>query len=387
MKADKLSARLYLRNERPRKDGSVPISLRANINGKRVSVPTGISVQPEYWDPVAREIRGKTQAVADANLILSQWMAKTTEIFTDFRFRSESLSPESFKMALLEPESRDSFLAYWEKMIEEEAPLRGDRTVNRYRIHLSRWKMFQPDVQFHELTPALISKFEGWLKTTFALDTNTIASYHKTTKKFIRLALRDDIRLKNPYDRYKVTRAQTEKDALTMEEVDKVLATWRSGALSESEQNVMRYFLFSCFTGMRFSDIEQLEVEDIVGDRINFRPQKTHNTRRRLIIPLNEVSISLIPQVKSGRLFRLVSNQKTNAILREAMDFIGIEKHVTFHAGRHTFATMMLNLGLPAAQVKRWMGIVKWDTFQVYEHMAEEMEEKDKELFGRFRVE
>ena len=136
-------------------------------------------------------------------------------------------------------------------------------------------------------------------------------------------------------------------------------------------ETVRDIFIFSCFTGMSYIDIDNLKESNIVtmnGER--WISILRHKTGVSCHIPLLEVPQKILQKYegkdKKGRLLPILSNQKMNAYLKEIANVCGIEKKVTFHVGRHTFATMTYNMGVSIETVSRMLGHKDIETTQIY---------------------
>ena len=133
-------------------------------------------------------------------------------------------------------------------------------------------------------------------------------------------------------------------------------------SLKDNQKNVLRAFLFSCYTGLRFKDVSRLCVEHIVNGVIELQTSKTGSVVR---IPVSKKALALI-EGKTSSLFKLYQNHKTNKILGQLMILAGLSKKVTFHISRHTFATLSLNMGISMEVVSELLGHTSIRVTQLY---------------------
>ena len=136
-------------------------------------------------------------------------------------------------------------------------------------------------------------------------------------------------------------------------------------------ENVKDVFLFSCFTGLSYIDIANLTEKDIVTiDVKKWIVTSRHKTGIPCHVPLLDIPQKILDKYSKndnkGKLLPLPSNQKMNAYLKEIADVCGIEKNLTCHVARHTFATLTLTLGASIETVSKMLGHSNITTTQIY---------------------
>ena len=137
----------------------------------------------------------------------------------------------------------------------------------------------------------------------------------------------------NPVKEIPIKKGKSLKVYLELNKVESSSKLYESGKLSSREQNVLQYFLFACYTGLRFGDVEQFNTDMIVYNKISIVAEKTNVT---VLIPVIEQAKELL--LYSNKQFRVIRNQKSNDSLKIIMDKAKIKKNVSFHCARHTFA-------------------------------------------------
>lgn len=209
-------------------------------------------------------------------------------------------------------------------------------------------------------------KKTGRPRTKTGLSMGTINTYSQTLSTLFNNAVRKRYIERNPIWDLELserpTRPESEREFLTLEEVQKLSAT-RCG-----NEQVKRAFLFSCFTGLRLSDIEALTGQMIrsttEGLEVEMRQQKT---QRMVFVPLSSNAASFLPdEIPSGFIFHLPSRNEVNANIRRWIKKAKIDKHITFHCSRHTYATLLLTYGADIYTVSKLMGHQNVATTQVY---------------------
>ena len=175
----------------------------------------------------------------------------------------------------------------------------------------------------------------------------------------------------------KPKRKRTEREYLTMDEIRLLSQTHFYNEM------LKRAFLFSCFCGLRHSDIAALTWE-------NLRKDKAGNTQLHIIqqktqeiisLPLSSEALKQLPErgkaLDTERVFNgLISLGRTNEVLSRWGKDAGIQKHITFHTARHTHATMMITLGADIYTVSKLLGHTNIQTTQIYAKIVDESKSK-----------
>ncbi len=194
----------------------------------------------------------------------------------------------------------------------------------------------------------------------------TVNTYSQTLSTLFNNAVRKKYIDRNPIWDLELserpTRPESEREFLTLEEVQKLTAT-KCG-----NEQVKKAFLFACFTGLRLSDIEGLTGKTIrsttEGLEVEMRQQKT---QRMVYVPLSANATSFLPEpIPAGPVFHLPSRNEVNGNIRRWVKKAEISKHITFHCSRHTYATLLLTYGADIYTVSKLMGHTNVATTQVY---------------------
>lgn len=199
-------------------------------------------------------------------------------------------------------------------------------------------------------------------------------------------AVRDGILSANPLksisSKEKYQPSESMREYLTLEEMKAVMAA------SCPHEDVKRAFLFSCFTGLRLGDVRSLTWGKIVkapDGKTLFVRTKMEKTQKIVNVPLSKKAIDCLnPKENNDEpIFTLptgTSNIERN--IEKWMQAAKITKHITYHAGRHTFATMMLTLGADLYTVCKLLGHTDVKTTQIYAKITTEKIDKDLTTFG-----
>jgi integrase len=220
------------------------------------------------------------------------------------------------------------------------------------------------------------------MKNQKPLSQNSKYSYFNKFKAGIKQAVKDGIIMNNPADGVEgFKQGEPEREFLTLEELKAV-------AKAECEIPVLKKaFLFSCLTGLRWSDVEKLKWSEIqhsneMGYYIRFTQKKTHGVET---LPISDQAIELIGerQGKDELVFKgLEYSAWYNLKLQQWVMRAGISKTITFHCARHTYATLQLTLGTDIYTVSKLLGHRELKTTQIY---AKIIDEKKKEAANRIK--
>lgn len=257
------------------------------------------------------------------------------------------------------------FFPYAEMLLEQKNANTMICALNYLRAYEKREL-----ITFAEITTQWVEGFVRFLDKATSrksegekLSANTKRLYYNTLKSIIHHAQRKGVMHHDPLLGVDNWRAEdTIKEFLTIEEV-------RTMTNTRCENDVVkRGFLFSCLTGLRRSDVERLtwsDVQDGTPCRLVFRQKKTKGLE---YLDINQQARALMGErgANNAIIFPLPTPTYTNAILRQWALRAGIDKHITFHCGRHTFATMMLTLGTDIYTVSKLLGHRDLATTQVY---------------------
>ena len=279
---------------------------------------------------------------------------------------------------------------------QEYAPGTLERYNTSYKHTLAflQWKYKVLDMDITRLDFEFISEYEFWLKSVRKCDHNTTLKYLSNFRKIINRCLRNGWLQRDPFMGFKMTKREVERTALTEFELQD-LATKKFAI--ERLAIVRDIFLFSCYSGLAYSDVKKLKRSEIVigidGEKwLISKRQKTDIAARIPLLPPALVIIDRYishPQcIQGDRVLPVFSNQKMNAYLKEIADLCGINKNLTYHIARHTFATTVtLSNGVPIETVSKMLGHRNLKTTQLYARILDHKISDDmKKLKKKFAL-
>ena len=240
-------------------------------------------------------------------------------------------------------------------------------TIGNHQNTLDVLRGFRYDFTFSDITYEFIMEFDHYIKS-LGYAVNTLAKFMKIFKRYINLAIDNDIITANPFRKYHIHLEQTRKNTVTESDIKKIENAIER--LEGDEQEVAKGFLFSTYTGLRFSDVQRVQRSNIKTIyRNKWLVMRMQKTEKEVRVPISRMfggkAISLISD-KNGRLFRLPPNARTNVLLDRITNRLGIKKHLSFHCGRHSCATILLLKGVNMPIISSILGHTSIRTTQVY---------------------
>jgi site-specific recombinase XerD len=202
-------------------------------------------------------------------------------------------------------------------------------------------------------------------------------------RKMIRMAVDNEWIDRDPFQKFKIRMERKEREFLSLNELQKI-QTYHT--VIERLRIVKDLFVFSCYTGIAYSDIMNLNEDNLVLgiDGKHWISTKRQKTKNSFKLPLMGPALSIIkryqyhPKRQPEKLFPKISNQKLNSYLKEIADACDITKNITFHVARHTFATTItLSNGVPIETVSKILGHTKLTTTQIYARVLDKKISED----------
>ena len=383
----------YLRSNYVNKEGKTSVMLRIYLNNERLSLgSTGISVKSSQWDKEKERIKGRTTEALNTNLQLDNIASGLQSIFRRIEM-SDVVSLERIKSEFLgKKEEIDTLMQLFEKhngdVAKQVGVSVGKATLQKYNVckrHCSEFleKQYKrSDLKLTELTYVVIREFDLYLRTEVGQNANTATKTMKTFKTITLLGQKMGVLLHDPFMNHRFHIEPVNRGFLTDEEI--LLIANKDLGISRLEL-VRDIFIFSCFTGLAYIDVSNLTPDHIVtlGDKqwIMTQRQKTSVETNVLLLDTPKAIIAKYggKTYRNGKLFPMLTNQKTNSYLKEIADICGIKKNLTFHLARHTFATMSLSKGVPMESVSKMLGHTNIRTTQIYARITNKKIEHDME--------
>lgn len=328
------------RNEE-RRDGSAALYAVFHLNREKIRIPMDVRVKACDWDAKAEKVKGRGPDARDQNLIIENLRSKINDVLVRARLSGVTLTKEAFFDLYKQPEGGCSFIEFSQQRLRQNRRALACNTWRQHKSILKKLEEYKQDLQFVEITPEFLKLYVAYLRQVGNGDT-TIWKNLAVLRGYILAAVRAGYIIKNPLDAFRIKRATSTIVYLTEDELKRLADLYRSEELDQRDQDVLRFFLFMCFTSLHIGDARNLKIEQIYNNELHYIRQKT---RVRVCVPLSKPALSLIDLYKGGRVSGLLiqglpSDQHINRTLKTICDKVGISKRISAKAARHTFATL-----------------------------------------------
>lgn len=355
----------FILKSQSNKDGLYPIYLRAYLKTKKIEIATQIVVKASDWSIFKQRIKSSNKNHSKYNEILNAYDKRAMKcILTHYVNNITPLSLYSFKNYMsAEKQYYMNFTDYILNYLQTNQPHLSSESFRTYKSQVSKLLKFKTNICFADISEDFIIDYRNYMINTLGNCENTVGKSLRTLRTFINLAVRYGYIKSNPFKYITIRKTKGKRAFLSIEELNAISHAYYHGTLNPQEQKVLRYFLFACYTGLRYTDITNLECSDILNNCISLKMHKTHEI---VSIPLSNKAIELLPPITSGKVFRTYCNFTTNRILKQICTSYKIPKEVTFHVARHTFATISICLGMPIEVISKLLGHTSIQTTQVY---------------------
>ena len=378
-------------------NGTAPIYLRITIDGVPKEIASKRYVLPEKWDSKLQKVSGNSPEVKAINSYLKALEQEVYDAHHSVMKDKEHATSSILKSKILKTEEKPNLLIpifqdHNNKVEEMVGNGFAHGTFIRYTTSLKhtqefmKWKYNVSDIDIKKIDHAFITEYEFYLRSQRGCNNNSAVKYIKNFKKIVLLCLANGWLDKNPFASYKSRLDEVEKDFLSEEELktmfEKVMATDRLTIVRD-------IYIFSCYTGLAYIDVKNLTNSNISfgidGNKWIFtHRQKTDTASKIPLLPIPEMIIEKYanhPKCKvENTLLPILTNQKMNSYLKEIADVCGINKDLTFHTARHTFATTVtLSNGVPIESVSKMLGHTNITTTQHYAKILDKKVSNDME--------
>ena len=402
----KVSILFYAKKAKAGVNGLVPIYTRITVNGKRIELSTNRFVEITKWSVEGGKMKGTSEEARSINNHLDLLKNQIIDAHMELIHKKVLITSDSLKNKLLGVDEKQRMLVsifqdhnnkIKELVGQEYAPgtLVRYTTSLKHTIEFMQWKYNVSDIDITRIDHAFITDYEFWLRSVRKCANNTAVKYIKNFNKIIKICLDNDWLYKNPFSNYKSKFKEFERVYLSEKEIQSII---EKDFKTERLSLVRDIFLFSCFTGLAYIDVKNLTKSHISlgidGEKWIFtHRQKTESASKIPILPVTQMIIDKYadnPQcLNEGKLLPILSNQKMNAYLKEIAAVCEIEKELTFHIARHTFATTVtLTNGVPIESVSKMLGHKNLRTTQHYAKVLDRKVSEDmKILKAKFSTE
>ena len=401
-----LKIKMIAHKGKPNKSGRVPILMQLTIGQQTCHISTKQNILPEKWGD-GKPI-GHTREDQAITAVLEEIRTKAYNKFLQLQGQNINVTPERLKQALLgkdqvQPrgyvEIFDQWLVEYSKMVGITT---SKRTLDKYILVRNRLQDYIAsqlgikDISLEEVTPKFLSNFDNYLRVEYNMANNHAMKIRQKLRTIYKVAIDNGWVSKNPFSTVKIHFDPVERDVLTKSELTALIQT---DMIFDRLEKMRDVFVFACFTGLAHCDVAGLTKENIITDESGQVWLKTHRQKTSEVvdIPLLEIPQLIIKKYQgmkelNGKLLPTLTNSCSNLYLKEVAVRCGINKTLTFHMARHTFATTVtLSNGVPIESVAKMLGHRNIRTTQIYakvikDKLAEDMNNLATRICGDYSI-
>ncbi|WP_163324860.1 site-specific integrase [Draconibacterium mangrovi] len=401
-----LTTLFFLRGARTPNSSEANIYVRINLNGERAELSIGRKIDPQKWNSKMQRVIGRSETARTLNDYLDTWDNTIKRAFNKLLDNQDEVSASILRdMVTGKFDKNHTLIKVFEKNNQliklEEGAKYGTDQIKRYGISIERLKAFisedlgLKDIRLDKLNHDFIRRYEIFLRTKYNYSHNTTMKYLKQLKRVIHFAMEQDYIEHDPFFNYKTAEKEVKREVLTEDELARIeKKNFRIKRLEE----VKDIFLFVCYTGLSYSDLKLLSKDNLsIGidgkHWIEYKRKKTGIQVKLRLLPIAKQIIDKYNNdeqcLTGNKLLPVKSNQKLNLYLSEIAELCEIDKKISMHIGRHTFATTVtLTNGVPIETVSKMLGHKSLKTTQIYSKVVDtkisnEMEQLEKILASK----
>lgn len=367
------------------KNALTPIMGRITVNGKPKGFSPKCKIPANMWSQSTQKVIGNSEEARCINKVLKLYRDKAESHYNSlFEQNDGKVTVEEVIAYLFGKFSRtknliEFFDEYIQEILEPRVKI-GDlteTTKERYVTTKDRLKAFLEnkfnvsDIRLENIYPQFVLKFYLFIRENYKCEHNGASKYIQKLRTIILSAIGNGLMSHDPFVNYEFNWEKFDRGFLIEEEIERIMQKVFTIPRLERIRDI---FLFACFTGLAYKEVKNLTKDKIVklfDENFWIRVERS-KTKTEERVPLLEIPMVLIAKYAnemkdSPYVFPVISNQKTNAYLKEIGDICGVNKNMTFHLARHTFATTVtLNNGVPIEALSKMLGHTNLKTTQIY---------------------
>ncbi|HKK44065.1 MAG TPA: site-specific integrase, partial [Balneolaceae bacterium] len=350
-----LNISFTIRSNKARANGEVPIYMRLNVDGKISEISASRTVDPSKWDSEHYRVRGRAQKAKSINRSLDTLEFKANQAHQQLLQEGVEISSKAVKLRMTGQDREEESVAVMDVFDQHNQKMKSlignkysESTYKKYRTAKKHMKAFlkekhgDPGYLISDVDKDFLEEFAHYLMTKDnPCSNNSARKYLSNFQKIVNRARSKGWLGRDPYKHFKMQYKKKDPVFLSSDELKRIEKhTFDFDRLDR----VRDVFVFSCYTGLGFSDAEKLKRSDVKqdenGDYYLYQPRtKTGNNANVLLLPKALEIIDKYaddPKTQDGSLLPMISNQRTNAYLKEIATVCQVDKKLTFHVARHT---------------------------------------------------
>ena len=372
----------YINRSKEKKNGKCPIMGRITIDGKQVQYSTGKEIAPELWDSRKGRCKGTGEEIKEINRYLQAKEEQAKAKYQELVWQRGYITAELLKCELIEEDKPKGFLLEEAHLfIEDKRPCVGVTIAKPtfanyiYATQLIeaylRERLGLEDIRYSLLDYGFIEGMDFYLKSERNLSLATIQVVVIFLRKLIGIGQQKKYIRIDPFADYKAELPHRTRRYLTTEELQRVLQT---PIIDKQFERARQLFIFCAFTGLARVDMQRLKPKHITHnadgtEEIRIKRQKTNVEAIIPLLPIAKQILSLYIKDKKADdlIFPNLTIRKASFACVNIGQICRIDKGLTFHMARHTFASVItLSAGVPIETVSGMLGHTNLRTTQVY---------------------
>ncbi|WP_326985696.1 tyrosine-type recombinase/integrase [Chryseobacterium sp. MP_3.2] len=341
------------------KSGESLIYLDVSDQSERIRRNTEIYIPKNCWDQRKQRIKNTPKA-EQLNLVLENIEARITTIKTSYMLQERFLSAKALIEEFQSATPDFDFISFYRHHMNLQDYKK--QTIKNHKSVLKKLEDFSKEIPFHKLTLEFLQKYRKFYKYNAEITYN---SDLKCIKKYLNIAAKNGIKLNIRLDDLKVNVTSNKTTYLEPTEMKQLVKYYYNEFINPSHILPLGYFLFSCYTGLRISDIQKRAREEILGEKFQFSSIKTDHIQ---FMKLNSEARKMV-EFREELFTKKLVDQKINFHLKAIAAVCKIEKNISMHVGRHTFATTFIRNNGDVYRLKLLLGHAKIEHTQKYVHL------------------
>ena len=388
----------YLKRNAPKKNGLIPVMCRITVNGKISQFSCKLDVEEKTWNIELGRVSGRSTVAQETNRMLDKIRVGINKAYQDICDKDNYVTAEKVRNVFLGMGmNHETLLAVFRQHNEDYekqvGKIKSLRSYWKYCIvykHLEefikqRYKV--SDIALKELAPAFITDFELFLRTEKNHCNNTVWSYMMPFRSIIFMAINNGWLQRDPFYAYSITKEETKRGFLSKEEINLLI----KGTFKKPSYTLIRdLFIFCTFTGLSWTDMANLTKENLQTSFdghlwIKTNRQKTGTESNiRLLDVAKHIIEKYDGMTDDNKLLPVPCYVNCKNSIKVIAKKCGIEKNVTWHMSRHTYATTVcLSNDVPIETLSKMLGHRSIRTTQIYAKITAEKVSRDMEKLSK----
>ena len=367
---------IYNRRKKLHKDGKAFVLIECYLDRKRKYINVGIKIKPDEWNKKKGFINNKNKNYIKLNVLLQKKINELEEFELEYLRKNKIFRLDYFVYFEKNKNNDDNFINFCKIELEKQTHF-AKITNKSHKNFIKYLSEFNNNIYADDIDYKFLADFDSFLFNK-KLHTNTVGNHHKKLRKYLNIAVKYDLIKKNPYKKFKIKKEKSERTFLTIQEINKIEKI-EFPKKSNNLEIIRDIFLFSCFTGLRYSDMQGIQNKDIVieNDNMNIRINQ-RKTNEVVYIPLTIIFDGKAENIikkhyseDNEHVFPRLTNQYVNKMLKAIAVIAQIDKELSFHISRHSFGTNLAKYTNDAFLIKKLMGHQDINTSLIYIHLSE----------------